>query len=535
MYNILVVDDEVEIADYLHQLVKGLETFEVDAYKAYSGDEALTLLGRNRMDIVLSDMKMPGLSGLDLLERINERWPHCLVIFLTGYQDFDSIYTATKMGSVQYLLKTLEDHEILDALEITIARLEKERRTVRCIQKSEPYLIHQLLEDGLLSRDENFWNRRSTIELLEELGIELDVNESVYIVLAKFDFPVRSSGITECKNILQAAEMLNDHLVSNFVHVFTSFREQYLVSLLQPRDKTLNDPQSLIWGNLDLIQTLFHDQVKQEFSFLLESCPVPLSRLAKVFDEMTDNLDKQIGAGNRGGGRSSVAFDGTDLSFRSGLHFERGLQLLHEHLESGRKEEFNNLIDAIFSSSGDLYEAYISISLILYRTINTFGLYEEINNQTGLLHLFNLEEHLTRDAAVKYLKTVSHILFDKIELASKQRVSAIIESLCGHIRNHLSEDISLVRLADFANLNASYLSRLFKKEIGQNLSVYIANEKMIKARDLLSNPRLKIKEVAAEVGYYNPAYFTRFFKQLTGLSPAEYRNSMANVKNREDM
>jgi len=172
MYNILVVDDEVEIADYLHQLVKGLETFEVDAYKAYSGDEALTLLGRNRMDIVLSDMKMPGLSGLDLLERINERWPHCLVIFLTGYQDFDSIYTATKMGSVQYLLKTLEDHEILDALEITIARLEKERRTVRCIQKSEPYLIHQLLEDGLLSRDENFWNRRSTIELLEELGIE---------------------------------------------------------------------------------------------------------------------------------------------------------------------------------------------------------------------------------------------------------------------------------------------------------------------------------------------------------------------------
>ncbi len=534
MYNILVVDDEVEIADYLHQLVKSIDTFEIDVYKAYSGDEALKLLSGNRMDIVLSDMKMPGLSGLDLLERINERWPHCLVLFLTGYQNFDSIYAATKMGSAQYLLKTMEDHEILEVLENTINQLDKERRTATRIQKSEPYLIHQLLEEGLYSQDERYWNSRETVELLEELAIELDVDESVYIVLSKLNFP-RSTGLTESKNIQQAAMMLNDHLSSNFVHLYTNFKERSLVSILQPRDKTLNDPHSLIWGNLDLIQTKIHDQMKQEFSFLLESCPVALSDIAKIFNEMTNRLDRQIGSGYQGGGKSHFDCGGDIKALSSDFHSERRLRLLKEYLEFGRKDEYLRLIDSFFSTSADFFESYISISLFLYRTINSFGLFDEINGDFELSYLYSLDRHQNRDAAIEYLKHVSQSLFEKLEVRSKQQISAIIENLCDHIKSNLNEDISLVRLADLSRLNPSYLSRLFKKEIGQNLSFYIAYEKVTKAKELLGNPHMKIKDVAAAVGYYNPAYFTRFFKQLTGASPVEYRNSIPKVKNREEM
>ena len=105
MYRILVIDDEPIIADGLYELFAQDETFALEVHKVYSAPDALKLLDRLRIDIVLSDIKMPGMNGLELLTQIHRRWPFCHVIFLSGYSDFEYVQKAMQLGADSYILK----------------------------------------------------------------------------------------------------------------------------------------------------------------------------------------------------------------------------------------------------------------------------------------------------------------------------------------------------------------------------------------------------------------------------------------------
>ena len=107
MYRILVIDDEPIIADGLYELFAQDETFALEVHKVYSAPDALKLLDRLRIDIVLSDIKMPGMNGLELLTQIHRRWPFCHVIFLSGYSDFEYVQKAMQLGADSYGISDL--------------------------------------------------------------------------------------------------------------------------------------------------------------------------------------------------------------------------------------------------------------------------------------------------------------------------------------------------------------------------------------------------------------------------------------------
>lgn len=100
MFRLLIVDDEEIIVNSLYEIFNSLPEIELDVYKAYSAQEAIDWLSRTRIDIVLSDIMMPEIDGLQLLEEIHKRWPFCKVIFLTGYEKFDYIYGALQIKDV---------------------------------------------------------------------------------------------------------------------------------------------------------------------------------------------------------------------------------------------------------------------------------------------------------------------------------------------------------------------------------------------------------------------------------------------------
>ena len=112
MYRILVIDDEPIIADGLYELFAQDETFALEVHKVYSAPDALKLLDRLRIDIVLSDIKMPGMNGLELLTQIHRRWPFCHVIFLSGYSDFEYVQKAMQLGADSYILKSQGDDRV---------------------------------------------------------------------------------------------------------------------------------------------------------------------------------------------------------------------------------------------------------------------------------------------------------------------------------------------------------------------------------------------------------------------------------------
>lgn len=116
MNRLLIVDDEPDVVEGLYRLFRSREELELDIYRACSGAEALQVMRRERIDVMLSDIRMPGMTGLELFDQVRGQWPRCRVVFLTGHTDFESIYRASRDGAASYLLKTEDHASIVEAV-----------------------------------------------------------------------------------------------------------------------------------------------------------------------------------------------------------------------------------------------------------------------------------------------------------------------------------------------------------------------------------------------------------------------------------
>jgi two-component system response regulator YesN len=158
--------------------------------------------------------------------------------------------------------------------------------------------------------------------------------------------------------------------------------------------------------------------------------------------------------------------------------------------------------------------------------INRWKLNEKIPFKTGLYKLLRVDKHASWTEAVGYLKQLSDIIFD-IQLGEQEkRAVNTVTRIKEYINNHLQEDLSLVKLSDLVYFNPNYLSYLFKQQASINLSDYIKEARIKKAKLLLENPEIKVNDIAAAVGYGSATNFIRFFKKVTRMTPQEYRESI---------
>ena len=120
MYRLLIVDDEYHIVDWLTELFLEQKKVELEIYRAYLAREALDILDQVKIDVVLSDIRMPGIDGFELADRIRDNWPEARIIFLTGYNDFDYAYRANQYQNIRYLLGQLKTIHLPDVKAITL-------------------------------------------------------------------------------------------------------------------------------------------------------------------------------------------------------------------------------------------------------------------------------------------------------------------------------------------------------------------------------------------------------------------------------
>lgn len=165
MYRLLIVDDEPYTVDGLYELLQDSTMPELDLYKACSAEEALQWLLRVKIDIVLSDIRMPGMDGLQLRKKVKERWPLCKFIFLTGMNDAGYARQALRDGSVDYILKTEGDEPILKSIRAAIDALDRELLNDRHLLSAKVRLKQAL---PALRND---WFRRLLLYGCEEAGM----------------------------------------------------------------------------------------------------------------------------------------------------------------------------------------------------------------------------------------------------------------------------------------------------------------------------------------------------------------------------
>ncbi|THF74071.1 response regulator [Cohnella fermenti] len=540
MHRLLIVDDEEIITDSLYEVFSRLMPERLDVCRAYSADEALAWMERTRIDIVLTDIRMPGKSGLELSEQIRSYWPRCKVIFLTGYSEFDYVYQAIQAPAARYLLKTEGYDKVTETVKEVLQEIDESIRLGELAQLT----LDQQSEIEALARAEYFrqWlqdgseGERGGDALAREFdtwSIPLSADESVVLVLARLGYPEGATYVR--RNELRGAcrRIWLSYLSERTRSLDFVDKRGELLWLLQPAkqaDESFSGRMlRYLEGTLELIQETCRQELGLTLSISIAGAACEWSAVPGQYERLRRLQQTRIGdelsvilaeSGEARGGLEQT--DDARISHMA--------EIMAAHLEADRKEKFFAVLDEL---SGRMLhpemnvqtavEAYYSVALMLFAYMNRWGLHAQIGDSDKLLHL---DGHTTLTEGFHYLSRVADGIFSLKRLDEQERADRAIDRICRYIQENLGRDLSLVRLAELNHFNPTYLSRFFKQEKGLNLSEYIDQCRIRKAMELLKDGETKVREVSVAVGYESAHSFTRFFKKTTGMTPQEYRDSI---------
>ncbi|BBH21556.1 hypothetical protein Back11_29010 [Paenibacillus baekrokdamisoli] len=546
MYRLLIVDDLPIITDGLAELFQKEQHLQLEVYKAYSGFEALDLLKKHRIDIVLSDILMPGMDGIELLREIRDNWPASKVILLTSHSDFNYVQKALSLGGLEYILKTENDDIIIQAVEKAIIALNKEHDARRLIEKAEAHMklaIPTLQKDYLWSM---LQGKKVEPVLLAEhfanIQLPFRADDPVFLLICRVDDWNEITKAPDKALIIYAVQNIVEELLSESTQLISLvYESSKIIWIVQPQSSETGEwakTSHFINGMLEMIQSKCLGLLKLSVSFVLGSKEAAWPELADKFHALKFLFVR--GLGSRKGtlltdvNRSEVevgTHKAAGLGPRKGNYqLQSKVPLLLNSLENGSEEEFYRLFEEISPifmddsvSKLQKTELYHALSYVFLTFVNKYDLENELGEQIEWSKLVLFDDQVSwKEWNVYFLHLASLIIGRNMEEQEKS-THDVIRKVHDFIESHISADISLIHLADHVNLNPSYLSRLYKQITGNGLSDYLTEYRDRKAKEMLKKSNLKVHEIAAQLGYNSSHAFIRFFKKQNRVTPQEYR------------
>lgn len=352
MYRLMIVDDEEIITDGL-AVIFGKMDLGLDIYKAYSGQEALDLLHRTRVDIVLSDICMPEMDGLELMEHIRKSWPQCKIVFLTGHSDFNYVYQAIQAPGVQYVLKNEGYPKLIEAVKRALLELKDTMQVNDLIRQSK----EQLNTLETLAQGDYFRHLIHSVKMDQEvaedfsrLQIPLDASKPMLIALGSISDPESSRTYSDRQETALAVKFLSEKLLKErTVSLGVIDRYGDLIWLIQPeqsrdldRAETFEQLGKFLEGTFELIQQACRESLEVGIAITLSAEESHWARLPMLYDKARQVQHYRAGDGERMVQRvnlneAAVPDPGRDRFLRDKV------DTLAAHLEAGRKEEFLQL------------------------------------------------------------------------------------------------------------------------------------------------------------------------------------------------
>jgi len=554
MYRLLIVDDEHHVVNWLADLFEMDQVYEFDIYKAYSGKEALAFLQKTRMDLLLLDIQMPKLNGLSLAEQILAEWSSCHIIFLTGYNNFEYIYKASKMENISYLLKSESDNVIVDAVHQTITKIEFDKQaTLFRMQMHDHALLHKhlfqkdILKDVIMGK--NIPNLEYYVKKLH-MTLTIDAKKPVFFSYMKINWQHMNDSYPDYSKVLiQILNLMDCQLHDKYNYAMIDMNRSILLWLFQSHESestTLTSPFISLKNIMDDIVIQCHEQLHYSVISVLYSSEIALNELHNAYISMQEydsaNLPHMIyenffSAVYRKSNSKDLHSYSTSQHENS-LIIDTALSALHNQLYQGNDNDFmynlKKISDfyAVEKSMHNLraLETYLNISALLLGYINQYHLQEKLAMKISLYNLYDLNEYTNWHNAYQYLLRLTQILFEESSLNEYNRKFELITYIKQYIQEHLSENLSLSMLSEKFNYNSSYISHIFKQTTGIGISEYITMTRIELANKLLLTTNDSISDIADATGFDTAQYFSYVYKKRTGISPTDYRISHKKTK-----
>ncbi len=530
MLRVLIADDEEKIC----LLISNLVNWKALGYEiigmVHDGEDAMSFIKEHHPDVVISDIRMPGMDGIELITQTKALYPDICFIIISGYSQFRYAQQALKQGAEDYLLKPIREEELLHILrqvreqhDLAYSRQEELTSLRSEIGRSRTRIREHLLYEMLLPENRN--RAYSTEEINAECGTRFKRNWCLVILrifLSEDNTDTSLSSLLLSKIQVLAAERFegfpNEVLIaargsellflldveasqqSSVANLFSMLRSEALAlcsgitafTILLSSSRCVPDPVCVYTLYRDALRAMDMRMLSSgDFFFADRTPPVPETIPVPC---LTDSDRKEI-----------------ELSFRhlDPDHFRQNLDTIGpDYLKHMKIPE-------------DVHRCFQELTLHLMNCAAAAFPGSEFPDENAFTALFDSSPNAS--ALLKRLNTAVCSCLEKARLEKSSNNNISVKNAEYYINQHLAEQLRLETIAEQLGYNPSYFSILFKKETGRNFSDYITELRIEKAQQLLSHSSRSILEISADVGYCDSKHFAKTFRKITGLSPRQYR------------
>lgn len=531
-YKLLIADDEYWIRQNLKFMVDWDE-YSIDFLEmACDGEDAMKKIEENCPDILITDINMPFVSGIELINNIKDQYSNIKVIVLSGYSEFEYVRQALVNGAIDYLLKPIEKEDLIDVIKKVISLIEAGRK----LEQEKEATNHKLIIAKSVLQDREYSEFIDNNKIKVGSGdiasnIWPDVN-GFFLALIKTDRIskiAKKLDITDVNQLLfQIKEYISDQIDSKNSIVFNNIFVQNEFILIADLSKL----------NFSMICDKVIRIIKQ---YTYSDVSIAISRYYTSFDEIRNAYnDALLAIMTRKFCAGSYKIDIEDVGHISAIKrvtSEQENQLIYA-AQNKNKKLVNKLLyedmqiqkydcgDYIFLEIKQIID---KVARIIYNNSLSDNSPTQILTIDNLMELLNmaLENFNMADVCNIIDQIVDECLDTNDSIGSNETVKQTVRQVEKYIDENYFEDISLATLANTFLISKSYLSKAFKQEIGVNVMLYIAKKRIDKSLEYIKQDDLSLTEISSLVGYDDYAYFNRVFRKIMGKGPREYKSGLS--------
>ena len=509
LYKILIVDDESILRNGLKHMCNWEEEgFELVG-EASNGKEALEIIGKERPNIVITDVVMPEMNGIELTKKIKDNYPEIKVLILSSFSEFNYIRETFKHGVYDYLLKTNVNTETILPI---LKNMAKEIGDIKVSNTS-------VLKEDRINKDIRELIENESIS--KEVVIELEnyfLENSFHIIRSEI-YSFDDDNINREKFKRDITFKVREHLEE--YNTITLFIKKYIVIIInfnKHKNYKLIDHINIMAKDLREIYNISPFSLSNntnDINKILDIYKEVIEISGKVFYFSKDVISKDDIRDYKENELEKFDYESFN-SYLIGLNFNRCKEYIKEYF-------FNVKINVLM----DEYSFKKFCQNIIYNVLNSLDTLgydmSQISRQKMRLFkgidLANYYNDIV-DLVMEILNDIERVVINEVNI---KKESIIVARVKEFVNKNYKKDISVSSISEELNINYNYLSHHFKNETNENLSSYINKVRIEKAKIYLADAKIPISDISEMVGFSEHNYLSKTFKKITNYTPSEYR------------
>lgn len=541
MLKVFLVEDEFVVREGIKNNIDWAGHGYEFVGEAGDGELAFPMIEKLRPDIVITDIRMPFMDGLELSRLLREKMPEIEIIILSGFEEFEYAKEAIKLGIAQYLTKPIKGDDLLKEVDIISQKLNKKRQEDDLRSKYQ----REMQENTLTDRRALFTYLVSGGKSMQELysmasKLEMDLTAIWYnLILIKVK-SINHEIEEYSPSSVRASKVIDDLFNDEHLIVFDRNLEGAAVLLKADSEEELN--------NLSDVVSRKFVEVMSDFGHLryFGGIGEPVNRLSEL-PGCFDKASKAFAHRYLSDECRFLRFDElkkNEQATKENMNFtdvdphQVDKNKILGFLKQADKEETAFFVDEFITDIGTsalnsgIFRQYILMDV--YFGVCMFAESLGFEKETVKVPPVGPNENPSREDIREYFISIVKEAIEKRDSKATSKYGEIIDEACLYIfKNYANEDLSLNELALHVNLSPNHLSMIFSQQIGQSFIKFLTDFRMEKAKELLRCSSKRSSEIGLEVGYKDPHYFSYIFKKTQGVTPTQFREGKTDAEDDE--